>query len=342
MSDAPSGAAAIVARISQARAAREIAAELERRTAAFEQLSQESRADVLAGLQRTLRRWARFVASGAMPPERDFDPLREWTRARAADGIRLEDLLRAFGLAHQLGWQLLRSHARAEETEVLLDLVAPLARYVDRVCAIVTETYLAEREMLVAEEERRARTLLDRLCASAPLDSSTGELAERLGVPIADAYTPFAVTMPGRPSHAHAALAARLRRAGWRLTVTHGDCVLGLASSPPHAAELGVGPEAALVLGEPTPREDLQAEREDVLSLAEYARRARRHGSLRTDEHLLEILLQRSPRLVGRLRTRLLDALGGDEHAELARTLRTLVDCRLDRKSASAALHIHR
>ncbi len=342
MSDTSAGAAAIVARIPQAQAAREMAAEFETGAAAFEHLSEGSRADVVNGLQRTLRRWSTFVSTGVMPPDGDFDPLREWTRARAAEGLRLEDLLRSFGLAHQLGWELLRRHARAEESDVLLELVAPLARYLDQVSAVVTETYLAEREMLVSEDERRTRSLLERLCAPAPLEAADGELADRLGVPVEQSYRPFAVALPGRPPHSHAALAARLRRGGWRLAVTQSDCVVGLTWRPLELADLGEGPEVVLAIGEPTPRGELAAAREEVIVLAEHARRVGLLGRLDTADHLLEILLARSPRLAARLRDRVLAPLGGEEHAELTHTLRALIACRLDRTATSAALHIHR
>jgi PucR C-terminal helix-turn-helix domain len=336
------GAAAIVARIPRGQAAREMAGELERRMAAFEHLSEPSRADVLDGLQRTLRRWSRFVSTGVMPAEADFDPLREWTRARAAEGMRLEDLLRSFGLAHQLGWELLRSHAHREEADVLLALAAPLARYVDQVSVVVTETYLAERELLVSEEERRTRSLLDRLCLPSPLDATDSELADRLGVPVQDTYAPFAAAMPGRPPHSHAALAARLRRGGWRLAVTHSDCVVGLTWRALELLDLGEGPEAILAIGEPAARDELAAAREEVVLLAEHARHAGISGRLRVEEHLLEILLDRSPRLRARLRARVLGSLDADEHAQLAHTLRALLACRLDRTATAAALHIHR
>ena len=270
------GAAEIVARIPGDVAAREMAAELESRMVAFEHLSEESRADVVAGLQRALRRWSRFVSTGAMPPDSDFDALREWTRARAAEGVRLEELLQSFGLAHQVGWLLLRRHARSDESEVLLELAAPLARYIDQISAVVTQTYLAERELLVSEEERRTRSLLDRLCVDSPLDAAERELADRLGVPVERAYAPFAVALSGRPSHAHAelaALAARLRRGGWRLAVTQGDCVVGLTWKPLELSDLGERPEVVLAIGEPTPRAELADAREEVTLLAEHARR---------------------------------------------------------------------
>jgi hypothetical protein len=331
-----------VARIPPADAAREMAAEFESHMVAFEHLSEESRADVVNGLQRTLRRWSRFVSTGVMSPESDFDPLREWTRARAAEGVRLEDLLRSFGLAHQLGWQLLRRHARSDEAGVLLELAAPLARYVDQISAVVTETYLTERELLVSEEERRTRSLLDRLCVDSPLDVADSELADRLGVPVDRTYAPFAVVIPGRPPHSHAALAARLRRGGWGLAVTQSDCVIGLSWKPLDVSDLGEGPDVVLAIGEPTPRGELAAAREEVVVLAEHARRAGLLGLLKAEDHLLEILLDRSPRLAARLRAKVLAPLAGDDHRELARTLQTLISCRLDRTAASATLHIHR
>jgi hypothetical protein len=106
-----------------------MAAELAARVAAFDRLSEESHADVVNGLRRSLKRWWRFLSTGVMPPASDFDPLRAWARDRASEGIRLEDLLWSFGLAHQLGWQLLRRHARSDESEVLIELAGLLAQY---------------------------------------------------------------------------------------------------------------------------------------------------------------------------------------------------------------------
>jgi hypothetical protein len=340
--DRTGGAAAIVARIEPDEAAREMAAEFASQMPAFEQLSEESRADVVAGVRRSLRRLGRFLSTGVMAPDSDFDPLRDWARARATEGVRLEDLLRSFGLAHQVGWQLLRRHARAEETQVLVDLAAPLARYVDQVCAIVAETYLAERELLSSEEERRARNLLERLSLDTPLQAGESELADRLGVPLRDAYAPFAVVMPGRPPHSHAALAARLRRGGWPLAVTQGDCVIGLTWKQLELADLGAEDAAILAIAEPTPRALLADAREDVVALAEHARRLGMTGRLAAEDHIPEILLGRSPVLSARLRARVLGSLGEEDRGELAHTLRTMIACRLDRTAASRALHVHR
>jgi hypothetical protein len=277
-----------------------------------------------------------------MPPEGDFDPLREWTRARAAEGVRLEDLLRSFALAHEVGWELLRGYARDDESSALLELAGLLAQYLGRVSAIVTHTYLAERELLVSEEERRTRTLLERLSVDAPLGGAEHELADRLEVPLDCAFAPFAVVLPGRPPHSHAALAARLRRGGWRLTVTQSDCVLGLTWTGLDLSDLGEGADTLLAIGRPTSRGQLAAAREEVELLAERARRLGMAGRLQVEDHLLELLLSRSPRLANQLRARVLAPLANDDHGELVHTLGALIAARLDRTAASAALHIHR
>ena len=336
------GAAAIVARIPREQVATTLTAELESHVAALARPSAQTHAEILEGFNRSLARWARFLASGTMPPERDFDPLREWTRARAAEGARLEDLLRSFALIHQSGWQMLRRHATREESEELLEVAGLLARYVDHVSAVVAETYLAERELLVSEEERRSQTLIERLCEKEPLRAGDRELAARLGVPIQQAYVPFVIVMRGRASHRHAALAARLRREGVGLAVTHSDSVAGLAWKPIAPADLREGEGVLLALGDATPRVELKAAREETAVLAEHGRREGLVGLVRVEDHLLEIIIGRSPGLAARLRERILGATAAGERAELSRTLQTLLACEMDRAATSAALGVHR
>jgi len=277
-----------------------------------------------------------------MPPDSDLDELREWTRARAAEGVRLEDLLRMIGMVHQLSWQLLCDHARSNESDVLAELDGPVAEYADRIAAVVTETYLAEGERLVSEEERRTRGLLDRLSVDAPLETADRALADRLGIPVQSAYTPFVIALPGARSDRHAALAAHLRRAGWTLAVTQSDRVVGLAWKPLDLHDLGVGPAVLLAIGEPTPRGELAAAREELDVLVEHGRRMGLQGRLRAEDYLLETLLGRSPRLAARLKDKVLAPLSESDHGELAQTLQTFLRCRFDRKATSAALHVHR
>ena len=335
-------AAAIVARIPEGVSSEAMAAEVQARLPAFKHLSEESRAEVVLGIHRSLGRWREIGRAGAMPPGSDLDRLRQWTRARAAEGLRLEDLLRLIGLVHQLSWQLLRDHAREDESDVLVALTGPVAEYAERISTVATETYLSERELLLSEEERFTRRLLDRLSVDSPLDTADRELADRLGIPLDRVCFPFVVVMPDRPSDRHAALAAHLRRAGWKLAVTQSDRVVGLAWKPLDLPDLGVGSEVLLAIGEPTPRAGLAAAREELDVLVEHGHRMGLLGRVEAKDYLLEILLGRSPSLAARLREKVLAPLADNGHADLSQTLQTLVACRFDRAATSAALHIHR
>jgi hypothetical protein len=334
--------AAIVARIGLDLASREMARAFRSEIRALSRLSGASQDDVLEGVQRSLRRWTRWLTTSVAPADEDFDPLREWARTRAGEGVRLEDLLRAFAVGGQVGWDLIRRHARSDETDALLDAAGLLMRYLDRVSAVVADTYLAERDMLVSEEERRTRDLLERLGGGAPLDPGELELAERLGVTVEPAYAPFAVVLPGRPPRGHAALAARLRRRGWKLTVTDGSRVVGLARGPLDVADLGEGPDVLLVVAELTPLGELGGAREDVALLAEHGHQAGLRGRVRAEDHLMEILMGRLPGPAARLRARVLGPLADPDHEELLRTLRAFVAHDYDRGATSEALHVHR
>lgn len=341
-SDTRARAAAIVARISRAEAAGEMAAEMESHVAAFERISEQSHTEIVEGVKRSLARWSRFLGSGVMPPQESFEPLRAWARARAAEGVRLEDLLRSFALAHQLGWQLLRRHARGDESEALLELAGWLAEYHDQVAAVVTETYLGEREVLVSEVERGAWGLLEELGGEEPLSAAQIELAGRFGVPLERPLRPFAVVTGAHHRHRHSALAARLRSAHRALAVTDGDTVAGLTWSELELADVGLGGQVLLVIAEPTERARLRVAREEVALLAEHGRRHGLTGRVQTRDHVLEILVAGAPTLTSRLREKILAPLQGGEHPELLQTLQTLVECRFDRTAASAKLHVHR
>lgn len=334
--------AAIVNRIPLAEAGRELADAFRAEIPAFARLSGSSQKEITEGVERNLRRWSTWLSSGVAPTDADFDPLREWARARATEGVRLEDLLRAFGLGGRMGWGLILRYSRDGEADALVEAAGWLMRYLDRISTVVTDTYLAERDVLVSEDERRTRNLLDRLSAASPLAADDLQVAERLGVPVEAAYAPFAIVMPGRSPRRHAALAARLRGRGWGLAVTEGERVVGLAWTTLEFADLDEGPDVLLAIAKPTPRDELADAREELALLAEHGRRTGLRGRLQAEDHLPEILMLRSPRAAAQLRATVLGPLADPEHEELVRTLRTLLEHRFDRAATSATLHIHR
>jgi PucR-like helix-turn-helix protein len=334
-----SRAALLIGRIRLDDASREVAAALRSGAVGLQRLAEPSRADILAGVRRNLRRWGRWVVTGVTPADAEFEPLRTWARARAKEGVRLEDLIRAFGVARQVGWELIRAQARPDEQAALLEAAGLLMRYVDRICAVVADAYLAGGEPPVSEVERHIRDLVERLSDPAPLDAYGHDLARRLRVEVRDRYAPFVVALPGQQPDRHAALAAGLRQRGWPLAVTDGTRVSGLAGRPPTLAEAG-GPDAILVVAGEIRRADLAAARRDVVLLTEYARRAGRRGRICVEEHQLELLMCRQPTLVRQLRERVFARLTDAE--ELVHTVRAFVVRNYDRAAASRALHIHR
>jgi PucR C-terminal helix-turn-helix domain len=344
-SSAPSAnprVATIVARIPAREAAGEIVEEVRSAIAAFGRLSGTAQADIAVGIERNLWRWYEWLSTGIAPPDSVYEPLRDWVRGRATEGVGLEDLQRAFGLAGHVGCQLIRRYARDDEADAVMDAAGLLMQSVGRVSAVATDTYLGERRELVSEDERRTRSFMDRICGESPLDPDDRELADRLRVPLEAAYTPFAIVMPRRSPQRHAALSARLRRRGWKLAVTEGDRVVGLAWTPLAQDDLDEGSDVLLVIGEPTPRAELTEARADVVLLAEHGRRVGLRGRLESGDHLLDMLVLRSPRTMERLRERVLAPVSAPEHEELLGTLRAFISSRFDRARTAATLHIHR
>ncbi len=333
----------LVARIGRSAAAHEMLAELRKQIASYERLSDEvAEAGALDACKQNLRMWHQWLASGGEPEPAALDGLRESVRARADQGVPLEDLLHAYRIAGRLGWQILRRHAGPHEQQVLLDAAELLMLYLDLLSEVVTQTYLAERERLVSEEERSARHLVERIVDGAPLTVEERELARRLEVPLRDRYVPFAAAIPSASPRRHAALAARLRGDG-RLAVAEGDRIFGLALAALEPSELGEGPQALLAIARETPRAALATAREELQLLVDHGRRARLCGVLTPSSHALELLLARSPQVAAALRARVLEPLArGGEGAELVHTLRTLVRCGFDRTDTSRALHVHR
>jgi hypothetical protein len=296
---------------------------------------------IVAIARRNVELFFRSILEGQQPSETDLDPFRESAKDRAGEGMPLEDLLHAYRLGGRIGWQAVVEAARQDERSALLGGAERLMDYVDSVSAAVAQAYLDERQHLVSEEERRLRDLFDAIVSGAPLTPGLRELAERMGLPPADLYRPFAQTVPGAAAYEHGQLAAELRSRGL-LALTEGDRVSGLA-----AADQADGFEsdgALVAIGDPTPRAELADALEEVRMLVDLGRRQGRTGELRPEQHVPELLLARSPRLAAMLRERALGPL--ERHAprrgsDLLETLTTFLDCQLDRRKAAERLHVH-
>ena len=283
------------------------------------------------------------VIDGRSPSEEELVTFRESAKARATEGMPLEDLLHAYRLGGRLGWQAIVDEATADEQDALRSGADLLMAYVDRVTAAVTEAYLESRQHPVSEEERALRELLDSMMETGPLDFRLQELAERFGFPVTDLYRPFAQAIPGAAARDHSQVAAALRTRGV-LALTEGNRVTGLLSA--EGGELLTEDRGAVIaVGEPTGRAELAEGLEEVRLLVDFGCRLGMEGLISRTELLPELLLARSPRLASLLERRALGPL--EEYAErrssdLVETLMAFLALDLDRRAAAEHLHVHR
>lgn len=281
------------------------------------------------------------LTNGRAPDDADLELFRSSARARATEGMQLEDLLAAYRQGGRLGWQAIREAARPGEENAVMLAGELLMQYVDRVSAAVAQTYLDERQHLVSEEERKLRDLMSALSGAQPLTAALRELAERLRLPLRDEYVAWSFTIPGAPARDHAAVASSLRGVG-ALGLTEGDRVTGIAAAdlaPDVLARRG----GVLALGDPTPRTGLAEALDDARLLLDLAHRLELTGVVRAGDWLPELLLARSPRHAARLAAGVLGPLEphSDGRTDLGATLAVFIACDLDRQSAAARLHVH-
>lgn len=281
------------------------------------------------------------VIDGRPPSDGELAGFRDSAKARATEGMPLEDLLHAYRLGGRLGWQAIVDEASPEEQGALKSGADLLMAYVDRVTAAVTEAYLEERQHLVSEEERSLRDLLEAVMETGPIDFRLQELAERVGFPLADSYRPFAQAVRDAPARNHSQIAAKLRARGI-LALTEGHRVTGLL--PPAVDEVEPDREGLVAVGEATGRAELAEGLEEVRLLVDFGSRLGRTGRIAPQDLLPELLLARSPRLAALLERRALGPL--EDYAEprspdLVETLMAFLAVDCDRRSAAKLLQVH-
>jgi hypothetical protein len=278
--------------------------------------------------------------AGREPAEVELEPFRASARARAGEGMPLEDLLHAYRLGGRLGWKAIVDAALPGERDGLLVGAERLMGYIDIVSATVAQAYLDARQHVVSEEERRLRTLLRALCEEdGPLRAATSSLASRVGVPVAERYQSFALTIPGEGAIRHGQMAADLRSQSI-LALTEGDRVSGLLAE---GQELRAHPGMLLAVDALAPRGALTALLERVRLVIDLGRRLGRTGHLTADDIALEMLLAGSPETADSLVSRVIGPLreASGLRAALEETLRTFIAGQTDRRSTAGELHIH-
>ena len=278
------------------------------------------------------------------PTEDQLTAFRESARARAGEGVPLDDVLRAYRLGARIAWEAIVGEARtSEEREALLSAAGLVMSFTDRLSSAVSETYLDERQYRVAEDARLIAELIDVLAAERPVPEGLRALANRLRSPILESYRPFALANVGQSAAAHSQAAASLRLQGV-LAMTEGEAVVGLVDPDSEPASLSTR-GALLALGDPVKRSELRAALEDVrLLLAIARRRGQRDGVVDPAKLAVPLLVAGAPRLAARLRRDVLgplEAYEGGRSGELLRTLREYFAASLNRGRAASALGVH-
>jgi len=296
--------------------------------------------EVLQVISENLSLCLDWVAGGRPPANERFDVFRASAKHRAAEGMPLEDVLRAYRIGGRAAWRALVSEATKAERDALPRAVELIMDYIDRVSSVVAAAYLEEKAHHVSEQERGLRALLDALVGCEALDARHYQTAERIGLSLSDELAAFAIAVPGVGASGHARVAAKLRGGG-TLALTEGERVVGVMT-PRHDPAGALPAGAVAVVDDPVPREDLAASLADVRLGMDAAVREGLTGVVALRELALDLLLARSPRVAADLRRNILGPLAeGGARSDLLRTVDAYVSLGCDRRHAAEQLHIH-
>jgi len=281
---------------------------------------------------------------------------REVGRRRAAQGVPLETVLRAYRLGGQVTWEALRATARGAEapgdSDVLLEVAGSVWHVNDVQCAALAESYRTEERRLAGIDDQARQQVLDGLLGGRGGDPVFVRTAsELLALPL-DGRLVCAVAPPdaagtstlGDPG---ARLLKRGVRSvwGWRSGAQVGVVALGtrpLADVLTWLEELADGPVGVSAVVEGA------ASVASAWRLADTAARTLAPDETRVvtiDDRLPEALLSSSPeitrRLVEQSLGRLLD-LPDDERDVLIDTLTAFLSADGSPTRAADQLYCHR
>ena len=283
----------------------------------------------------------RWLADGVAPDESMTSELHEVVRVRAAAAERMNDGLLVYRRGVRILWNILLDAATADERPMLVEQADVLWSYLELVVDTFAQAYADEQDAPETVGERRAQSLLDRLCARQPITVDDRERAEYLGFDLAGPHRPFAARLAGVGAAHHVRLASRLRSQGV-LATTEGSQVAGLCAEDFNWAALLDDPRFLLACERPTERPGLAAALESLRMLVSFADDTGRRGIVTTRDFLPHLLLARSPEIADDIDARVFGDLTGSEHADLATTLRCLAANGFDRGATAAELIVHR
>jgi hypothetical protein len=322
---------------------------------AYRQLCDQGAVDLRSSARANLERGMRTligVAAGTRTPLRDA---REVGRRRAAQGIPLEAVLRAYRLGGQVTWEALLDVSRRSEgahDTLLLEVAGVVWRTNDAECAAVAEGYREEQGRLAGVDDETRQQVLEGLLEGRGGDPAFVRTAsELLAVPlhgrlVAVVALPDVDGGPALDVPASALLKRGVRSVwGRRSGAQVGIVALGTMSGSEVLSWLRVAASGPVGVSAVV---DGAAEVGSAYRLAETAARTLPSGTHRVvtiDERLPEALLSNSPeissRLVGQSLGGLLE-LPEDERGVLLDTLAAFLVSDGSPTRAADELYCHR
>jgi PucR C-terminal helix-turn-helix domain len=283
----------------------------------------------------------RWLADGVAPDESMTSELHEVVRVRATVGERMNDGLLVYRRGIRIMWNILLDAATDDERPMLVEQADVLWSYLELVVDTFAQAYADEQDAPETVGARRARSLLDGLCARRPITVDDRERAEYLGFDLAGPHRPFAARLVGAATAQHIRLAGRLRSDGV-LATTEGSQITGLCAEDFNWAPLLDDPRLLLAYERQTERPALAAALESLRMLVGFADDSGRRGLVSIRDFLPHLLLTRSPDIADDIVTRVFGGLDVSENADLAATLRCLAANSFDRGATAAELIVHR
>jgi len=299
-----------------------------------------------AGVERAL---GRFVEALVDPAAVDDASTREiyveLGRGEVRSGRSLDALLSAYRLGARIAWERCVEAGRAAgfEPEVLYELASRIFSYIDRISAESVEGYAAEQSATLAERQRRRRALVRLLARDDAGAEEIRDLAQ-LAVWPRPATVAALVTRTGDADR----LASRL--GGETIAAADQDLALAFvpdADAPGRHAELAAALDGVpAALGPTVPLERAA----QSLARARAAHDIQERGllppasPLRTEEHLLDLLLHGDGALAADLAARALaplDDVREGARARLIETLRAWLDEPGQVSRVAERLHVH-
>lgn len=336
--------ASVVGRVDLGEIADDVVALLTERIPSYSRLPPPIRVEVTA-----ITRWLVEVtidgfATGVAPDDDALDRVWRSARDRHAEGLPLEDLLRAYRMGSEHLWRRVLAAVEPGEEGVIGPFGTYYVNLVGHLTDGILHTYLDERDREASERERRLRHLFDALCSTAPLSADTRAFAETLRLATDGPLHPFALALPPDTRRRRLPeIAADLRELAV-LAVVEGGRVVGL--SPRQRLHLTGLPDGyLLVLADPTDRADLAAVVDDVRAAVDVGERLGRAGTWPLARLVPEVLVAGRPGTSRALRRAVIEPLERRLERRNAADLRLTVEAYLanglDRAATARALHIH-